>query len=72
MLFTILLRGELFTIRATPLFYYTKKVTPGKDIKTKAYCIMGNHAHFLLKIEKIEDLSKLMQKVNSIYARYYN
>lgn len=49
-----------------------RKYVKELDIKTKAYCIMGNHAHFLLKIEKIEELSKLMQKVNSIYARYYN
>lgn len=49
-----------------------RKYTKELDIKVKAYCIMGNHAHFLLKVEKLENLSKLMQKVNSLYARYYN
>ena len=37
-----------------------------------AYCIMTNHAHLLIRTGKIEKISKLMQKVNSIYARYYN
>lgn len=37
-----------------------------------SYCIMDNHAHFLIKVHKIENLSKLMQKVNSMYAKYYN
>ena len=37
-----------------------------------AYCIMDNHAHFLIKSNSMENLSKLMQKVNSMYAKYYN
>ena len=41
-------------------------------INIVAYCIMSNHAHFLLEIKKIEDMSKLMKKVNSLYAKYYN
>lgn len=49
-----------------------RKYSKELNIETKAYCIMGNHTHFLLKVNKIEDLSKLMQKVNSLYARYYN
>lgn len=49
-----------------------RKYAKELNIEIKAYCIMGNHTHFLLKIERIEDLSKLMQKVNSLYARYYN
>ena len=42
------------------------------EIKLEAYCIMDNHAHFIFKINKIENLSVFMKKVNSIYARYYN
>lgn len=42
------------------------------NIKVIAYCIMDNHAHFLINVEKIEKLSKLMHKINSVYARYYN
>lgn len=37
-----------------------------------AYCIMNNHAHLLMKVEDIKELSKYMQKVNTIYAKYYN
>ena len=49
-----------------------KKYSEELNVEIIAYCIMGNHMHCLLKINKIEKLSKLMQKVNTIYARYYN
>ena len=42
------------------------------NIQVIAYCIMDNHAHFLLKSEKIQEISKLMQKTNGRYAKYYN
>lgn len=42
------------------------------EIVIIAYCIMTNHAHFLIKADKIEELSKFMQKVNTKYAIYYN
>ena len=42
------------------------------DIEIIAYCIMNNHAHLLIKTEKIEELSKYMQRVNTNYAKYYN
>ena len=31
------------------------------NIEILAYCIMNNHAHFLIYCEKIEELSKFMQ-----------
>lgn len=37
-----------------------------------AYCIMNNHAHLLIQTDNINELSKFMQTVNSIYAKYYN
>ena len=37
-----------------------------------AYCIMNNHAHLLLRTEKIQNMSKFMQTVNTKYAKYYN
>ena len=37
-----------------------------------SYCIMNNHAHLLIYTKKIEDMSKFMHKVNSIYAEYFN
>lgn len=42
------------------------------NIKIVAYCIMDNHAHFLLNVNEIEEMSKTMQRVNCIYAKYYN
>lgn len=41
-------------------------------IKILAYCIMNNHAHFLIYSETIEDISKFMQKLNTSYSIYYN
>ena len=49
-----------------------KKYEKQFDICIIAYCIMNNHAHILLAINNIEEMSKFMQKVNSIYAQYYN
>lgn len=37
-----------------------------------AYCMMNNHAHFLIETEHKEKMSQLMQKTNSIFAKYYN
>lgn len=42
------------------------------NITILAYCIMNNHAHFLIFSEKIEYLSKFMQRVNTSYSQYYN
>lgn len=41
-------------------------------IKIIAYCIMNNHAHFLIETKDIKELSKFMQKINRCYAQYYN
>lgn len=37
-----------------------------------AYCIMNNHAHFLVYTEDINAFGKFMQKTNLIYAQMYN
>ena len=37
-----------------------------------AYCIMNNHAHFLIYTEKSQYLGKYMQRVNTTYSNYYN
>lgn len=42
------------------------------DIEILAYCIMNNHAHFLIYSEKQENLSKFMQRINTSYSRWYN
>lgn len=42
------------------------------DITIIAYCVMDNHVHILISTEKIENLTKCMQKVNTSYGMYYN
>ncbi|MFZ7133005.1 MAG: transposase [Eubacteriales bacterium] len=38
--------------------------------KVIAYCVMDNHAHFLIKEE--HNISSIMKKINSSYAIYFN
>lgn len=55
--------------------YYIKtmyKLLENQNIKILAYCIMNNHAHILLEIEKINQLSKYMHRLNTNYGMYYN
>lgn len=42
------------------------------NIKVIAYCIMDNHVHMVLYSTNIENISKFMHYINSIYAKYYN
>ena len=42
------------------------------NVKIIAYCIMSNHAHILVYIEDIKELSEYMRAVNTTYALYYN
>lgn len=42
------------------------------NVTILAYCIMNNHAHFLIYSEKSEYLSRYMQKVNTTYSQFYN
>lgn len=37
-----------------------------------AYCIMNNHAHFLVYTEDINSFGKFMQRINFLYAQMYN
>ncbi len=37
-----------------------------------AYCIMSNHAHILIYSEKLEDITKIMLRTNTSYAKLYN
>ena len=55
--------------------YYRKvfKEKEGEyDLEIITSCIMDNHVHFVLYVNKIEDLSVFMKKINLIYAMYYN
>lgn len=42
------------------------------NIKVIAYCIMTNHAHLLLQISNIAEMSKFMKMVNMKFAMLYN
>ena len=37
-----------------------------------AYCIMNNHAHFLIYVDDMNEFAKFMHKVNLQYAQLYN
>lgn len=49
-----------------------KRNLEGKDLEIIAFCIMNNHAHLLMKVENIKELSEYIRKVNGTYAKYYN
>lgn len=51
---------------------YIKEIQQEYDILIISYCIMTNHAHFLVKVSNVNELSKFMQKINTKYAIYYN
>jgi len=49
-----------------------KKYCEIHNVKIIAYCMMNNHAHFLVQTDVITQLSKAMQRINIVYGRYYN
>lgn len=49
-----------------------KKNILDTKINILAYCIMDNHAHILIHSRSIEEISQLMHKTNTSYARLYN
>lgn len=46
--------------------------TEENKICVLAYCVMDNHAHFLIYSEVVKHLSDFMKKVNTSYAYFYN
>lgn len=42
------------------------------EVNIIAYCIMDNHAHILINVNTIKEMSKFMHRVNTNYAMYYN
>lgn len=42
------------------------------SVNILAYCVMDNHTHFLVYTDKINDLSKVMSKLNTSYGMFYN
>ena len=49
-----------------------KKYANECNVQVLAYCILKDHAHVLIYSNEISDLSKVMQKVNLSYSRFYN
>ena len=49
-----------------------KRNLDNTNINIIAYCIMSNHMHILLYSESYKEVSSLMQKTNTAYARFYN
>ena len=49
-----------------------KKYKKDNEFSIIAYCMMNNHAHFLVYTEDINKFGKFMQKTNLIYAQMYN
>ncbi len=52
--------------------YLMKKYHLNYQLKIIAYCIMNNHAHFIIYSEDVNQISQYMHKINSIYAMDYN
>lgn len=52
--------------------FFMRKYYKEFKIKMIAYCIMDNHAHFVIYSEDINQISAYMHKINAIYAIYYN
>ncbi len=48
-----------------------KKYKEKYNFKLYAYCIMDNHAHLLIEINKVP-LSKIMQVIQQVYTQRYN
>lgn len=47
-----------------------KKVAGEESFEIIAYCLMENHIHMLLHVEK--ELGRIMKRITGSYARYYN
>lgn len=42
------------------------------NVTILAYCIMSNHAHLLIHVSKISDMTDFMRSVNTEFGIYYN
>lgn len=42
------------------------------NVNIIAYCIMSNHAHILINIDKIKEMSKYMHDVNTELCKKFN
>ena len=49
-----------------------KNISEFDDVKLLAYCVMDNHIHLLIYTENVNELSKVMSRVNTSYGIFYN
>jgi putative transposase len=50
---------------------HVEKYRDKYDVKIYAFCIMGNHVHFIIRPKKIDSMAKMFRGVNMRYAQYY-
>ena len=60
------------SIEAEEYLKLIKQTKEEFDLQILSYCMMYNHAHFLIYVENDEELTKFMHKANLKYAKYYN
>ena len=58
--------GNLQLIRPRPL----KNLQ--NEVKLLAYCLMPNHFHLLLKQKNLDSMTKLLRRLSTTYALYFN
>ena len=51
---------------------YMDDAAEKNKVRIIAYCVMDNHAHILVYIKEMEELSKMMHSLNTRYAMKYN
>lgn len=42
------------------------------EFEVYAYCLMSNHAHFIIKEKNLRDISEIMHRMLTKYARWFN
>ncbi|MFA5929121.1 MAG: transposase [Candidatus Margulisiibacteriota bacterium] len=50
----------------------TKRAKEKYSFKIRNFCLMGNHIHLDIEPSETENLSRIMQWILSVFARYYN
>lgn len=66
-------RSSIFEKKANKAAYLNiiKRYKKKYNFKLYAYCIMDNHAHLLIEVDRVP-LSKIMQGIQQVYTQNYN
>src|SRR6266576_807249 len=56
----------------TKKFGYIRKVLPANSFDLVCYCLMPNHFHLLIRQNTELPVSKLIAKICTSYAKYFN